>query len=452
MVEAWHTQFNPKKFLSRVNIDRFIEHNEAYNESRVDRLGRPCILCNGTQGPGLLLNDKSYLCKSCFADVSVVKYPEKYEKLRRKYFTDREARSQAREAFVQNCIYRKISSLLGTVGWISLVLLYFNIAYIILPIALFLIYQVAQKKHKRKLSEWDSAYPHPVEPKLRHFHDPRAELTRRDRIILKVFNNWPGYPPFWGYLRDVVMSRDKNRCQVSGCPSRVELHIHHKVPVSQGGEHVPTNLVTLCGFHHALEPDEGHERIWGEIKTRYFTMVRAHKRRKPSSPGYHHVRAHVRRMELVSKSDLSEIIEFYGLECPTCDSKNLRTTVNKQNQEVAVRCLSCSENWVGQRKLYEETGPRLVEVLTVTKNKGQWEPRWDMLEKRADSTFRLLKKAQSKPKKKRRTIASKKASVPNCPKCGSPMRLIKPKRGQHWKAFWGCTKYRSIGCRGSIEA
>ena len=125
--------------------------------------------------------------------------------------------------------------------------------------------------------------------------------------------NWPGYPPFWGYLRQVIMTMDGNRCQVSGCPSRVELHIHHKVPVSQGGEHVPTNLVSLCAFHHALEPSEGHERIWGKIKTQYFTMVHAHKRRNPSALGYHSIRAHVRRLKLVEKSDLSEIIDFYGL-------------------------------------------------------------------------------------------------------------------------------------------
>ena len=189
MVEAWHKQFNPQRFLSRVNIDHFIEHNEAHNESRVDSLARPCILCNGTQGPGLLLNDKSYLCRSCFADVSGVKYPEKDEELRRKYFTQREARGQARDAFVESCGYRKISTFLVAVCWIPLALLYLNIAYIVLPIALFVIYQFAQKKHKRKLSGWDSAYPHPVEPKLRHFHDPCAELTRRDRIILKIFNN-----------------------------------------------------------------------------------------------------------------------------------------------------------------------------------------------------------------------------------------------------------------------
>lgn len=449
MVEAWHEQFNPQRFLSRVKIDQFIEQNEAYNENKVDRLGKPCILCSGVQGPGLLLNDKSYLCKSCFSVVSSIRYPEKYEKMHRQYLTNRESRQQARQAFVNNCIYRKISGWAGAGVWLSLPLLYFQIGFIIISIISFLVYRTARTKHEERTKEWDSKYPPPVEPQLKHFHDPTAELTHRDRIILKVFNNWPGYPPFWSYLREVVLRRDGNRCQVSGCPSRVELHIHHKTPVSQGGEHVPTNLVSLCSFHHALEPYEGHERIWGEIKTRYFTMVHAHQRRNSSSPGYHNVRAHVRRLELTEKTELSAIKDYYGLSCPSCNSDNLGINVDKKNQEVIVKCSACGENWAGRRQLTEETGPRLSEALSITKNCGCWQPRWDMLESRSDSIFRLLKKDSSKSRPNRKTIKSKTATSPSCPNCGSPMQLIKPQRGDKWKAFWGCSKYKSTGCKGS---
>jgi ssDNA-binding Zn-finger/Zn-ribbon topoisomerase 1 len=452
MVETWHEQFNPQRFLSRVKIDQFIEHNEAYNENKVDRLGKPCILCSGLQGPGLLLNDKSYLCKSCFAAVSTVRFPEKYEKVHRQFLTDREARQQARAAFVQNCMYRKISSWAGIAVWLSLPLLYFQIGFLIVSVASFLVYRATRTKHEEKITKWDAMYPMPAEPLLKHFHDPAADLTYRDRIILKVFNNWPGYPPFWGYLREVVLRRDGNRCQVSGCPSRVELHIHHKTPISQGGEHVPTNLVSLCSFHHALEPDEGHERIWGAIKTRYFTMVRAHSRRNPSSPGYHNVRAHVRRLELSEKPELFAIKDYYGLSCPSCNSGNLEINVDKKNQEVVVKCSDCGKNWAGRRQLSEETGPRLSEALSVTRNSGCWTPRWDMLETRADSTFRLLKKDSSKPKSNRKTIKSKEVVTnPSCPKCGNPMRLIKPRKGDKWKAFWGCSKYKVTGCNGSRD-
>lgn len=451
MVEAWHDQFNPQRFLSRVKIDQFIEQNEAYNENKVDCLGKPCILCSGFQGPGLLLNDKSYLCKSCFSVVSTIRYPEKYENDHRQYLTDREARQQARAAFVDKCIYRKVSGWVGIGVWLSLPLLYFQIGFIVFSIILFFIYRIDRTKHEARIKEWDSMYPIPVEPELKHFHDPKAELSNRDRAILKVFNNWPGYPPFWSYLREVVQQRDENRCQVSGCPSRVELHIHHKTAVSQGGEHVPTNLISLCSFHHALEPYEGHERIWGEIKTRYFTMVHAHQRRNSASHGYHYVRAHVRRLELVEKAELSAIKDYYGLSCPSCNSDNLGIRVDKKNQEVNVTCSVCGENWAGRRQLTEETGPRLSEALTITKNCGYWMPRWDMLESRSDSTFRLLIKESSKYKSNRKTIKSKEGASPICPKCGYPMRIIKPHRGDKWKAFWGCSKYRVTGCKGSID-
>lgn len=199
---------------------------------------------------------------------------------------------------------------------------------------MFLIHGTAKGTHEKKVATWDAAFPAPTEPTMRHFHDPQAELTARDLAILKVFNNWPGYPPFWDYLRDVVLGRDNNRCQVSGCPSRVELHIHHRQPISQGGEHVPSNLVTLCAFHHALEPDEGHDRVWGEIKTKFFTMVRAHTRRNPSSSDRHAVCAHLRRLELVGESELSKLIELYGLTCVSCGNSGVNATVEKEQQHI----------------------------------------------------------------------------------------------------------------------
>jgi hypothetical protein len=39
---------------------------------------------------------------------------------------------------------------------------------------------------------------------------------------------------------------------------------------------------------------------------------------------------------------------------------------------------------------------------------------------------------------------------PTCPKCGRPMRLREPKRGQTFQPFYGCTDYP--GCRGSRPA
>ena len=111
-------------------------------------------------------------------------------------------------------------------------------------------------------------------------------------------------------------------------------------------------------------------------------------------------------------------------------------------------------NSEGRQQLTEETGPRIAELLKVSKNKGQWKARWDMLSQRADSTFIALSSTSKKRKKKEsntiRTINAE--EKPTCPDCGSTMRLIRPRPGQKWSKFWGCTKYQSTGCRGSKRA
>jgi len=457
--ETWHSSFNPEKFLSSVNLDKLIEHNEAYNESNVSQGNTPCILCSSMQGPGILLNDKSYLCRSCFSEVSTISYSEKYEKARRTHLEAKESRRIALEEFTKQYGYRKEGTSVKVFAWLCLGMLFIHVGLIVVPAILFVISSYIEKVQDRKLelwnkrrAEWEGRYPEPNAPVLRHFHDPQAQLTPRDHNILKIFNNWPGYPPFWSYLKELALKRDGNHCQVSGCPSRVTLHVHHKTPVAQGGEHVPDNLVTLCDFHHALEPYEGHERIWGTIKTRYFTIVRAHTRRNRASFGYHQVRAHVRRLELVSADELDEVKRYYSLSCPSCGSENISISVNGK---VDVYCRECSQSWSGPRELAEETGPRLAEFLTIRKNQGIWKARWDMLSSRTGNVFSELSstaKSKAAPKKKKtiKNVQAEEALL--CPKCGSPMKLVMPKPGQQWKEFWGCTKYWSDGCEGSRRA
>ena len=278
--QTWHSSFNPQKFLSRINLDNLIEHNKAYNENRVERSDKPCFLCGGNESPGILLNDKSYLCKNCFNDASKTAYPDKYEKIRREYLKDKEAKRIALEDFTETFEYKKPGNPVSIFAWLSIPLLFVHVGFIAVTIILFIVSITIEKGHdkklakwKKQLEEWGETYPEPAKPLLRHFHDPLAELTPKDQKILKIFNNWPGYPPFWQYLREVVMTRDNDRCQVTGCPSRLSLHVHHRTPVSRGGEHIPANLVSLCDFHHALEPAEGHERIWGNVKSKFFTLV-----------------------------------------------------------------------------------------------------------------------------------------------------------------------------------
>lgn len=52
------------------------------------------------------------------------------------------------------------------------------------------------------------------------------------------------------HLKQKVRERDENRCV--RCGSEDELHVHHVIPWSKGGEHKPENLATLCGECHRL--------------------------------------------------------------------------------------------------------------------------------------------------------------------------------------------------------
>ncbi len=280
MESNWHHEFNPQAFLKKVDLINLLNHNDAYAENKVNKLGKPCILCGGITAPGLLLNEGSYLCKRCFEELSHIEYPEVYEKLKREYLLAKESRESAKKSLIENSVELKIKKYSDIAFGLSFLLYYFNFGFIGLTIIAIALSRYLKNEHDKILDKWNKLYPELSEPILRHFHDPQAQLafTYRDKVTLYIFNHWPGYPPFWGYLREIVLNRDNRRCQVTGCPSRLELHIHHIIAVSKGGEHSPGNLIALCDFHHALEPDKGHERVWGRIKNRYFTLVCEHRR------------------------------------------------------------------------------------------------------------------------------------------------------------------------------
>jgi len=459
MTDAWHTEFNPKKFLGRVSLDQLLDRNEAYNESSTEDAKSPCILCSQILGRGILLNDRSFLCKACYSEVALISYPERYETLRRQHLLAKESRKLAKQAFFEKFEYKSNESVLVFFGWASLLLWFSHPGFLALSAILLIIGYDRNSKNEQKLSEWngrrnewEGLHPEPSEPELRHFHDQAAILSVRDQVILKIFNHWPGYPPFWKYLRAVVIAKDNARCQVTGCPSRLELHVHHMQPVSSGGIHAPSNLVLLCDFHHALEPEKGHERIWGNIKTRYFTLVSGHERSNRAAVGTHVVRPHLRRLQLITSPELSELKATYGLSCPNCRSLKIDIDIEAGRNVVLVICLDCAKSTEGPRQLTEETGPLLAEILTVSKNMGRWKARWDMLEERRSVTWGVwtghavaIKRQQHKLKKEASKLA------PTCGKCGAAMKLVTPRPSDKWKAFWGCTQYSVSGCKGSAR-
>ncbi len=457
--DNWHSEFNPSKFLSRVNLAQLIERNEAYNESSTSDAKSPCILCGRSCCRGILLNDESFLCQQCYSEVAMISYPEKYETLRRQFVVAKEARRLAWESFREKFEHRSKESALVPIGWVSLLLALVHLTFVALTIILLatgyrrnFINKRKTEEWRRREAEWEHNNPHPPEPTLKHFHDPTADLTQRDRTILRVFNHWPGYPPFWKYLRSVVIGRDFSRCQVTGCPSRLELHVHHMRPVAEGGTHSPDNLVSLCDFHHGLEPEKGHERIWGDIKTRYFTLVCAHERSNRASDSTHRVRAHLRRLQLVTLDELRELAKTYGFCCPSCGETRITFVLYTHRNVIRVECPTCEKATEGPQQLAEETGPLLAEVLGVTRNKGRWKARWDMLSERRNAFWGAWSGYAITAKRKRhKERIERTKSAPPCPKCGSPMRLIRPRPTDRWKAFWGCTQYSVTGCRGSAE-
>ena len=111
MGSNWHHAFNPQSFLRGVKLDQLLKRNDAYADNRISKLGRPCISCGSTTGPGLLLNEGSYLCAQCFDRLSLVQYPEKYEGLWRNFLIAKEARNKARH--VQNAVLLCASFVLG---------------------------------------------------------------------------------------------------------------------------------------------------------------------------------------------------------------------------------------------------------------------------------------------------------------------------------------------------
>jgi hypothetical protein len=53
-------------------------------------------------------------------------------------------------------------------------------------------------------------------------------------------------------IRREVVRRDHGRCVVPGCRNTAFLDLHHVHLRSEGGDHDPEFLVTLCGAHHSL--------------------------------------------------------------------------------------------------------------------------------------------------------------------------------------------------------
>lgn len=74
-------------------------------------------------------------------------------------------------------------------------------------------------------------------------------------VKYRSFREYDGsYPPDWERRRKAVLKRDNYRCRECGAKNR-KLHVHHIVPISDGGSHDLRNLITLCqSCHNSRHP------------------------------------------------------------------------------------------------------------------------------------------------------------------------------------------------------
>ena len=74
---------------------------------------------------------------------------------------------------------------------------------------------------------------------------------------------WDPPLPHPGLREDGVLDRDGWRCTAPGCTARAELEKHHVRYRSHGGGDDPSNLTTLCRFHHRQGEHGGLLRVRG---------------------------------------------------------------------------------------------------------------------------------------------------------------------------------------------
>lgn len=75
--------------------------------------------------------------------------------------------------------------------------------------------------------------------------------------LLDIIMGWGNYPDHWNRLRVKVLNRDGHECTNCGVSAQEEtLHVHHKTPISDGGSHSLSNLITLC--HPCHEAEHNH--------------------------------------------------------------------------------------------------------------------------------------------------------------------------------------------------
>jgi len=76
-------------------------------------------------------------------------------------------------------------------------------------------------------------------------------IKKRESFFRAIYAYWPTYPPDWDERRKNLFSSRGEYCEK--CHSNYDLHIHHRIPLSRGGNHKLDNLTILCEDCHSQE-------------------------------------------------------------------------------------------------------------------------------------------------------------------------------------------------------
>jgi HNH endonuclease len=106
------------------------------------------------------------------------------------------------------------------------------------------------------MARCDAQHVGSVAPHSTHVGEDGGSATRSRRAHQDI-------PPA---VRREVLRRDGGRCVVPGCRHAVFLDLHHIIPRSEGGDHDPDTLVTLCSAHHRAQ-HRGQLVIEGRVST-----------------------------------------------------------------------------------------------------------------------------------------------------------------------------------------
>jgi hypothetical protein len=110
------------------------------------------------------------------------------------------------------------------------------------------------------------------------FAHPRDSLPGGlEALLHHVKAEWEGQPRH----RDPVFARDGWRCAVPVCMVRRNLHDHHVVFRSRGGDNGRDNRITLCAWHHLRGIHAGRVRASGEAPDGITWEIGVHAGRQP---------------------------------------------------------------------------------------------------------------------------------------------------------------------------